>query len=107
MASIIDDLVSPEQSAFVKGRQILDGPLIVNEVIDWFKRKKKKLMVLKVEFDKAYDYVSWHYLLNIMEYIGFYHKCLRWILTYLESSCASVLLNASPTKEFKLKRGLG
>ncbi|GJT65994.1 hypothetical protein Tco_1017474 [Tanacetum coccineum] len=32
------------KSAFVKGRQILDGLLVVNKVIEWYKKKKKKSM---------------------------------------------------------------
>lgn len=37
---------------FIKDRQILDGPLIVNEMVTWY---KKKLRILKIEFEKAYD----------------------------------------------------
>ncbi|GJY46856.1 hypothetical protein Tco_0435919 [Tanacetum coccineum] len=33
LSVVIDDLVSSEQSAFIKGRQILDGPMILNEVL--------------------------------------------------------------------------
>lgn len=39
---VIDCIISPEQFAFVKGRQILDGPFLVNEIIDWYKKKKRK-----------------------------------------------------------------
>ncbi|GKE56578.1 RNA-directed DNA polymerase, eukaryota, reverse transcriptase zinc-binding domain protein, partial [Tanacetum coccineum] len=31
LARVIDSIISPEQSAFIKQRQILDGPLMVNE----------------------------------------------------------------------------
>ncbi|GJR05549.1 RNA-directed DNA polymerase, eukaryota [Tanacetum coccineum] len=34
MVKVIDDLVHPVQSAFVKGRQILDSSMVVNEVIE-------------------------------------------------------------------------
>ncbi|KAL4565978.1 hypothetical protein LXL04_030086 [Taraxacum kok-saghyz] len=45
-----------EQSAtFIKGRCILDGPMILNEVMNWYLTKKMKLMVFKVDFEKAYD----------------------------------------------------
>ena len=69
--NVIDDLVHPVQSAFIKGRQILDGPLVVNEVIEWYKKTKKRCMIFKVDFDKAYDSVSWDYLIQMMEYMGF------------------------------------
>lgn len=40
---------------FIKDRQILDGPLIVNEMVTWY---KKKLRILKIEFEKAYNWGS-------------------------------------------------
>ncbi|GKB55633.1 RNA-directed DNA polymerase, eukaryota, reverse transcriptase zinc-binding domain protein [Tanacetum coccineum] len=36
LASVIDSVISNEQSAFIKGRQILDGPLMINEIVEWF-----------------------------------------------------------------------
>nr|GEW90446.1 RNA-directed DNA polymerase, eukaryota [Tanacetum cinerariifolium] len=36
-------------------RQILDGPLIISEIIDWYKKRKKKLMLFKLDFEKAFD----------------------------------------------------
>lgn len=45
------------QSAFNKGRQILDGILIANELVDEAKRSKKEVVLFKVDFEKAYDSV--------------------------------------------------
>ncbi|GJZ04235.1 RNA-directed DNA polymerase, eukaryota [Tanacetum coccineum] len=68
LAMVIAGLVSNTQSAFVAGRQILDGPFILNEVLDWCKRKKKKALFFKVDFAKAYDfgYVG-DFLLDVLE----------------------------------------
>ncbi|GJX49836.1 putative RNA-directed DNA polymerase, eukaryota, reverse transcriptase zinc-binding domain protein [Tanacetum coccineum] len=106
MVKVIDDLVHPVQSAFVKGRQILDGPMVVNEVIEWYKKKNKKCRLLKVDLDKAYDSVSWDYLLQIIFWMGFNEKWIQWIRACLISSRASVLINGSPTNEFQLQRSL-
>ena len=54
---VIGEVISPTQTAFIKGRQIMDGPLIVNELISWAKRTQKKLFLLKVDFEKAFDNV--------------------------------------------------
>ena len=50
---MVDTVVGLEQSAFIKGRQILDGPMMVNELVHHFKSKKKKLMILKSTLKKT------------------------------------------------------
>jgi hypothetical protein len=45
----------------VKDRQILDRILIENEVVDEARKLKKDLLLFKVDFEKAYDYVDWGY----------------------------------------------
>ncbi|GJR52610.1 hypothetical protein Tco_1403131 [Tanacetum coccineum] len=37
----------------------MDGPLILNAAIDWYKKRKKKMLLFKVDFEKAFDSVSW------------------------------------------------
>ncbi|GJV69249.1 RNA-directed DNA polymerase, eukaryota [Tanacetum coccineum] len=103
---VIDSLISPEQTTFIRGRQILDGPLLVNELIDWYKRKKITLMVFKIDFEKAFDSVSWDFIFQILQFMGFGQLWISWIRGCLISSRASVLVNGSPSREFNLHRGL-
>ena len=42
LANVISSVVGEVQMAFIKGRQIIDGPLMVDEIISWAKLKKKK-----------------------------------------------------------------
>jgi len=58
LRSIIGSVISDSQSAFVKGRQILDGILVANEVVDDARRCKKELLLFKVDFEKAYDSID-------------------------------------------------
>nr|GEY64757.1 RNA-directed DNA polymerase, eukaryota, reverse transcriptase zinc-binding domain protein [Tanacetum cinerariifolium] len=106
LARVIDTVISMEQSAFIKQRQILDGPLMVNEVIQWCKRKKSKLMVFKVDFEKAFDTISWDFLFQVLNFMGFNETWIRWISGCLHSAAASILINGSPTCEFNIHRGL-
>ncbi|GJS80704.1 putative RNA-directed DNA polymerase, eukaryota, reverse transcriptase zinc-binding domain protein [Tanacetum coccineum] len=85
LARVIDSIISQEQSAFIKHRQILDGPLIVNEVIQWCKNKKSKLMVFKIDFEKAFDSISWDFLFQVMCFMGFSKTWIKWIAGCLNS----------------------
>ncbi|MCH83336.1 endonuclease/exonuclease/phosphatase family protein [Trifolium medium] len=55
---VIGSVIGEAQSAFVKDRQILDGILITNEVVDEASKYKKELLLFKIDFEKAYDSVE-------------------------------------------------
>ncbi|KAM0071671.1 putative RNA-directed DNA polymerase [Helianthus debilis subsp. tardiflorus] len=102
----LKDFISPNQSAFVGGRNILDSPLIVGESVAWAKKVKLKLLIFKVDFEKAYDTINWKFLWRIMKKMNFPDKWIGWIKGCLSSGMGSILVNGSPTKEFRFKRGL-
>ncbi|KAI3497002.1 hypothetical protein L1887_39382 [Cichorium endivia] len=64
---VIGKIIGVEQSAYIENRNILDGPLIINELYTWAKKSKKKMFLFKVDFDKAFDSVNWGYLDSIMQ----------------------------------------
>jgi hypothetical protein len=90
----------------VKERQILDGILIANEVVDEAKKTNKELMLFKVDFEKAYDSVDWGYLDTVMNKMVFPLLWRKWIKECVSTSTASILVNGGPTDEFPLQRGL-
>lgn len=106
MIFFLEKLIGDTQSAFLKGRFILDGVLVANEAVEDLRRSKRKGMVFKVDFEKAYDSVEWGFLLDVLKTMGFGQKWCKWIKSCLESSTISILVNGSPTKEFKMEKGL-
>jgi len=105
LRSVIGSVVSDSQSAFVKGRQILDGILVANEIVDEAHRCKKELILFKVDFEKAYDSVDCGYLDEVMMKMGFPTLWHKWIKECIRTATTSVLVNESPTDEFSLGRG--
>ncbi|GJS00740.1 RNA-directed DNA polymerase, eukaryota, reverse transcriptase zinc-binding domain protein [Tanacetum coccineum] len=70
------------------------------------KKEKKQLLIFKVDFEKAFDSISWNYLDHILDTLGFGLKWHSWIKTCLSSSRASILVNGSPTFEFSINCSL-
>ncbi|GKE83371.1 RNA-directed DNA polymerase, eukaryota, reverse transcriptase zinc-binding domain protein, partial [Tanacetum coccineum] len=50
---VLGDLVNEVQSVFI----VLDGLFILKEIVQWCQSKKKQSLVLKVDFEKAFDSV--------------------------------------------------
>ncbi|GJW83284.1 RNA-directed DNA polymerase, eukaryota, reverse transcriptase zinc-binding domain protein [Tanacetum coccineum] len=108
---IFGDILTEEfsQISYLKSvckRQILDGPFILNEIMQWCRRRKKQSLIFKVDFEKAYDSVRWDFLDDILVKFGFGIKWRGWIQNCLNSSKGSILVNGSPTEEFQFYKGL-
>ncbi|XP_058765925.1 uncharacterized protein LOC131639447 [Vicia villosa] len=52
---VLPSIISNCQSAFVPGRQMMDGVLIANELVDFASKEGKECLLFKVDFEKAYD----------------------------------------------------
>ena len=55
LGSVADKVVSPTQTAFINGRNILEGVVILHETIHELHRIKLSVVILKLDFAKAYD----------------------------------------------------
>lgn len=58
LSRLIDKLVLSTQTAFLKGRYIMEGVLTLHETLHELHRKKKSRILFKVDFKKAYDKVK-------------------------------------------------
>ncbi|GJS64852.1 RNA-directed DNA polymerase, eukaryota, reverse transcriptase zinc-binding domain protein [Tanacetum coccineum] len=106
LVGVLGDLVNEVQSVFVADRQILDGPFIIDEVLQWCRRKKKHALIFKVDFEKAFDSVRWDFVDDVLNKFSFGERWRTWIQSCLRSSRGSILVNGSPTEEFQFFRGL-
>jgi len=106
LRSVIGYVISDAQSTFIKGRQIFDGILVANEVVNDARKRKKDLLLFKVDFEKAYDSIDWNYLEEVMVKMSFPTLWRKWIKECVGTATTSVLVNGSPTYELSLGRGL-
>jgi len=79
---------------------------VAHETIDNIKKEKKSGVFVKVDFEKTYDSMDWGFLVYMMVKLGFNNRWIKWGKTCLESATGSVLVNGSPTDEFRPIRGL-
>jgi hypothetical protein len=59
LTKVADRLICANQKAFLKGRFILESVVAAHEIIHDIHRNNKKGIILKLDYEKAYDRVSW------------------------------------------------
>lgn len=105
LASVIDQIISPAQSAFQKKKGIHDSYLYVHNTVKQLHRRKKPAILFKLDIAKAFDSVSWEYILELMQRLGFPARWRDWIALLLSTS-SSCLLNGEVGASFCHGRGL-
>jgi hypothetical protein len=58
MSAIAEKLISPTQTAFILGRNNMEGVVMLHETIHEIHRKNMSRVVLKLDFEKTYDKVN-------------------------------------------------
>lgn len=104
--SIADKVISPTQSAFTRGRNILEGVVILHGSIHEIQRKKLSGVIVKIDFEKAYDKVKWPFLLQALRMKGFSAKWITWIKTFISGGSVAVNVNGEIGHYFQTKKGL-
>jgi hypothetical protein len=103
---VMDLVIAPNQSAFIKGRNLVDGVLVVNEVVEWAKKSKKECLIFKVDFEKAYDSVGWGFVEYMLQRFGFCSKWIEWMRACIFVGNLSVLVSRNSMSKIDIKRGL-
>ncbi|XP_042950164.1 uncharacterized protein LOC122282278 [Carya illinoinensis] len=72
LSPILSKIISPEQGAFLPGRNIFDNVMLAQEMIQMINKKVRGgNMFIKVDMAKAYDSIDWDFLLHVMKAFGF------------------------------------
>ena len=103
---VLMEVISPDQSAFLPLRFILDNLLITQETMAWTESSKQPLIFLKLDFSKAYDMVDWQCMYKILEKLGFPQAFIKMISLLFQDASACVKLNGEPSPYFPIQRGV-
>ena len=95
-------MVDQAQSAFVKGRKISDNVLLAQELLrGYHKPSGKPRDAAKIDIMKAYDSVSWEFLIDILDVLGFPPNLKKWITTCITTPKYSINFNGESVGFFE------
>jgi hypothetical protein len=103
---ILPEIISHRQTGFVPGRQILDSISIAYLIQDWALNKKKPMLFLSLDFEKAFDRVDMKYLWETMKKIGLKGKFLALIQGLVSGATAKIHINGLFSEPIPLLRGV-
>jgi hypothetical protein len=106
VTKVAQNIIRPTQTAFMPGRHILEGVLILHETLHELHHKKLDGVLLKIDFEKAYDKVKWPFLQQAMRMKGFDPKWCEWINNFISKGSVGIKVNDAIGHYFQTRKGL-
>jgi hypothetical protein len=69
-------------------------------------RRKLDGVILKIDFEKAYDKVKWHFVKQVLQMKGFSLKWYQWIDIIIKGGHVAIKINDQVGLNFQTKKGL-
>lgn len=104
---ILPSLIAPNQTAFVKGRLLVENTSLAGELINGYhKANGPKRITLKVDIAKAFDTLSWDFLFSCLEGLNLPREYIAWIRACVCTATFTVGYNGMVNGYFNGSRGL-
>lgn len=106
LAPIAQRVIHKSQSAFLKGRNILEGLVALQEIVHELKKNKKAAILLKLDFEKAYNRVNWECIREVLLRKGFESGFAHRLMQLVSGGQTAVSINKEVGNFFRNKTGL-
>lgn len=107
LQTVIHTIISDSQTGFIPGRRIADNIILAHELVKAYTRKNiSHRSMLKIDLLKAYDYVKWRYLEQVMTELGFPDRFTHWIMTCVTTISYLTVVNGNASQAFEAAKGL-
>jgi hypothetical protein len=106
LSKVLPSIISPDQTAYLKGRYIGENIRTVADIIEYCKSRNVTSVLLLIDFEKAFDTVKWEFLYRILKKFNFGKRFLTWVKILYTNITSTVLNNGYFSKYFQLYRGV-
>lgn len=107
LKGILHRFIVSNQSAFVRGRLLMENLLLATELVKNYHRDDvSPRCAMMIDISKAFDSVQWPFLLNTLSAMNIPPCFIRWIELCVSTASFSVQVNGELAGFFQSKRGL-
>lgn len=102
---VLNDLIHEDQKGFISGRYIGENIRLIYDVLFETKNQNIPGLILSIDFEKAFDTVSWHFIEKTLDYFNFGESIKKWISIFEKGAESSILQNGHMSEFFFIRRG--
>ena len=105
--TVSDILISEEQKDFISVRFIGENARTIYDILHVFETKRQEIpgLILSIDFEKAFDTVSWKFIHKVLKFCNFGPSIIAWVELFQKGSESCIIQNGFMSDFFRLKRG--
>lgn len=106
LAPLAHRTIDRSQTAFIRGRCLHEGVLALHEIAHELRSKKQEGLLLKLDFEKAYDRVNWDFLREVLLRKGFLAMMVHRLMQLVMGGQTAINVNGEIGPFFRNARGV-
>ena len=105
LKSTLPHIILSHQSGFLSGRSIADSTRLVYDLMSHTEKNKILGLLMLIDFEKAFDSVSWNFVYKVLDFFGFNNDFINWIKLFNNNVIAYVIQCGFLSDPIPVKRG--
>ena len=91
MKTTLDHIINKYQTGFIKGRSIVENLRVIYDVMKFTEEQKIPGLIMLIDFEKAFDSLSWNFLHKCLKYLNFGESIRQWIKVFYKDISSAVI----------------
>ena len=106
LQQVLPVLVNKDQVGYIKGRYIGENIRMIEDVMNYTELKHLPGYIILIDFEKAFDSVSWDFLFSTLSSLNFGENFIKWIKIMYTNIESCITNNGYSSRFFQLSRGI-
>ena len=102
---VLATLINNDQTGFIAGRYIGENIRLLFDIMEYGEENDIPGLFLLIDFEKAFDSISWNFLNNILKFFNFGESIQKWVKTFYNNIKSAVNQGGNLSEFFRIERG--
>ena len=102
---VLDRLIDFDQTGFISGRYIGENLRLIYDIMQYTEENDIPGLLLLIDFEKAFDSISWNFLINVLKIFNFGESIINWVKVFYNDINSAVIQGGNLSEFFHIERG--
>lgn len=103
---LLPNIISEDQTGFMKGRSITDNIRKTIDVVNYAYQTKQEIIIMSIDYQKCFDFLEHTAIWGSLKYFNFGDKFIEWIKLLYNEITLSTINNGNISESFEVQRSV-